>query len=298
MNFLDHLRQNFQSQQSSPQAPANLSILGESVLDSLRQRKASVELIRACRQWGRAVEVVQRSQHERMQHMRGQPKKLWTEQQLIYQDLVCILGRLAELLENQSWEEVAQESRSYVDLLDELQVALEAMDEWWNSEELRCLRCGASPPESHCRHCELTLMRPIRRFAPAGARQVSLGEAQAEVLKGIQSVNAGMADLAVLQQPLQQLDAIYRQVLQTLPGPERAPQVVQGLRQALQGIETMRLCFDDHDAQHLEDGWHRFFTSELALKDFAAEVQAAEGAALAQVSEFRIDDQVQFSDEE
>lgn len=222
-----------------------------------------------CRFWAERLRGQHEAQAAGLGFSRGQSRRLWAEQSLIYQDLIASLERL----ENH-WSE--DEVESFSELLEEFRESVEAMEAWTRSEQPRCLACGWDGAATTCPHCRLRLLKPVRRQAPESA-VVPLSERQSVVFESIVAILEGNQDLDSLFEPLQELHSDYDRAVEQLDPQaiEDHPEVLAVamlLEHAQHGLQEISQAFEDCDAQHLEDGWHQFFVCEQSLGEVLAAV--------------------------
>lgn len=265
MEFLATLKRSLIRNDGGKAPPGNLMEL----YDLLLTGPASEQ----CRLWAGRLRGQHDAQAASLGVTRGQSRRLWAEQSLIYQDLIASLEGLAA-----NW--VMAEVEVFAELLEEFRESVEAMDAWTRSEEPRCLACGWGGRADTCPHCRLHLLKPVRRLSPE-FMEVPLAERQNLVFASIVGILEGSLDLETLLEPLSELHADYERVAGQLDYQhvEEYPEVLavaQLLDQAQQGLQEISLAFEDYDAQHLEDGWHQFFVCEQTLGEVLAAVEGAD----------------------
>ena len=284
MEFIANLKRSIRSLSGQTKAPINLLELGDRLRDS-----AGPEVATYCRLWAGELRRVHATEGQRLNSTRGQSRRLWAEQSLIYQDLFVCLEQAAALLEEQPGQLSPQILDEFDSLIAEFGESLAALAAWARSEHPRCLACGWDGSAPTCPHCRLQTLKPIRQAQPVYA-SVPLAEAQEQVFESIVAILEGACDLESLWHPLQNLHQQYdqaaAQVAAALEVHPEVEAVAAYMDEALDGLAEISQVFEDFDAQHLEDGWHRFFTSELSLSD-----------ALQQTDE-EAEDQVKLSREE
>ncbi len=223
-----------------------------------------------CRAWAVQLRKLHDTQAASLGRHRGQSRRLWAEQSLIYQDLISDLERLAL-----NWNQ--DDVQHFGDLLEEFGESVASLEAWTRSEEPRCLACGWDGDSVVCPHCKLRLLKPVRRPAnevPGG----TLAERQAVVFQSITAILEGNQDLESLFEPLQELHDDYDRVAEELEPLDDCPEVLAVavlLEHAQLGLREISLAFEDYDAQHLEDGWHQFFVCEQSLGEVLAACTAS-----------------------
>jgi len=248
---------------TSGQAPENLLEL----LDRLQSRRAVPEIPRYCKIWAAELRRLHQTHGLRLDNSRGRSRKIWTEQKLIYLDLISTLEEIGRRWGHSGLDRLVND---FAELLGEFEESLEAMEAWNRCDHPRCMACSWDGPELFCPHCKLQTLRPVRKNRPAGT-SAELGPRQSEVFETIVSILHGDQDLNTLWEPLQDLQADFDDATSDLleavaSCPEVSP-LADLMSQALQGLEEIGQVFEDRDAQHLEDGWNRFYVSQLKLGD-------------------------------
>ena len=263
MEFIAHLKRSLNRASAQPKEPENLLELG----DQLRQ-SPSPELASSCRLWAQELRRLHQTQGQLLNPTRGQSRRLWAEQSLIYLDLIATLELAACQVDQQLWSDLAGTVRDFDAYTEELGDSLAAMAEWSRSEHPRCLACGWDGQASTCPHCQRQTLKPIRHPRTVDA-SAPLANKQGQVFETILAILAGTVDLEILWQPLQELRQDYNEsAVEVVAAVEDHPEVgavARWMSQALEGLEEIERVFEDFDAQHIEDGWHRFFVSERSL---------------------------------
>ncbi|MBS2040735.1 hypothetical protein JST97_37455 [bacterium] len=235
-----------------------------------------------CRLWARHLEWHLQDQHAKMSQIRGQSRRLWLEQCLIYQDLVASLEDVAQQMNSGEGLPIEEQLSELEALVEEFAQSAQEMQAWLESNHARCLACGWDGEQPSCPHCQKQLLKPVREARPAHLR-VPLADKQAQVFDTVVAVLEGRDDLESLWEPLQDLLNDYCEANQRLNLAADEPEVTvvaQIIGGALDGLDEMVRVFEDSDAQHLEDGWHRFFHSEQCLTAFMRG-ELADGDAVA-----------------
>lgn len=270
MELIANLQRSFARPTGQPKAPANLLELAT----LLRQAQPGAEVARYSQLWARELQKIHDKQREILNPMRGTSRKIWAEQSLIYQDMIAALGLAGEQIRKKAYRALAETRQELDGLLEEFADSLQAMEDWSKSQHPRCLACGWDGQAPSCPHCQIHLLQPVRQPRPT-ATPLALASNHAEIFDTVVAVLQGATDLENLAPPLIELQNDFEQaVIDAKASAEIHPEmvVIAGiLEEALGGLEVMGLAFDDLDAQHLEDGWHQFFVSQITLIDAIAE---------------------------
>jgi len=270
MELIANLQRSFARPTGQPKAPANLLELAT----LLRQAQPGAEVARYCQLWARELQKIHESQRQSLSKTRGTSRKIWAEQSLIYQDLIATLGAAAEQIQKKAHRALSSTRQELDELLEEFADSLQAMDDWSKSQHPRCLACGWDGEASCCPHCQLHLLQPVRQARPT-ATPLALASNHAQIFDTVVAVLQGTADLESLAPPLLELQSDFVQaVVDANASAEIHPEMVvvaEILENALGGLEVMGQAFEDLDAQHLEDGWHQFYISQIHLLDAIAE---------------------------
>lgn len=267
MSFLEQLRQTLACEAEVP-APQTLRELATRLRTLVGP---SERLAQHCRDFARRCQETRQHNEQALGSTRGRLFELWSLQDATYQDLIEHLQGAARLAERGHASSLIRLADSLDELLLELRDSIDAMEQWRQGGQRRCLACGWSDDEQAevCPSCELTLMRPARELRGGSEGPAELGPTQQQLYQSLTQVAAGCLDLAELGPPLDrlrwQLRECQRQLSQAEPGEERG-RTEQLLNEAERGLDEIELAFDSLDAQHLEDGWHRYFQAELALR--------------------------------
>lgn len=265
MEFIANLKRSIRRVSGPAKAPDNLLELGDRMRES-----AGPEVANYCRLWAGELRRLRTTEGQRLNSTRGSSRRLWAEQSLIYQDLFLCLEQAASQLDGQSGPLQGEILDEFDSLIAEFGESLAALAAWSRSQHPRCLACGWDGSAPGCPHCRLQTLKPIRQAQPVYA-SVTLAEAQEQVFGSIVAILEGACDLESLWHPLQHLHQQYdqaaAQVAAALEVHPEVEAVVEYMDQALEGLAEISQVFEDFDAQHLEDGWHRFFTSEISLTD-------------------------------
>jgi hypothetical protein len=285
VQLLASLRQNFPGKMEAVATPPqNLLELRQQLGEIAVKCTPSPQLAGYCRLWARELQRLHDEQNSVMSRTRGQARRLWAEQSLIYGDMIECLETAQHKLENQEWKELRAVARQFGLLTDEFGEALKDMDLWSTSEDLRCLGCGWGGDEP-CPHCGVQTLKPVRRYNAASQNYVHLGPLQSEVLAVIMGILEGKQDVSRLREPLRKLHDKYEATAGALMAfvlhkPELAP-MLQQVENGLRGVERIARVFSDRDAQSMEDGWYQLFESEQKLD---ASVTTSHDTALDRVS--------------
>jgi len=270
MSLIANLKNNFEAVLAAAPAKAPQN-LGELV--TLLETVCHTGLVRPdlpfyCNWYSEHVQRIHDQENQGMAKTRGKARRMWAEQSLIYQDLIVLLKDLAvKALECQA-NYLQEKTEELAELVDELDEALAEMEDWNLGQETRCLGCGWNGPTGHCPHCQLQVLKPVRRYSSEVNNYVALSPLQAQLFQGIKAVLEGQQDVRLLRLPLQQLQKGYQEALlevQAQPHLEFAQVALATIPQALVGLEQIERVFTDHDAQHLEDGWATIFQANQAV---------------------------------
>lgn len=266
MELIAQLQLSYRKPSTRLPAPRNLLEL------SARLAEPTAEVARYCRLWAQELCRL-RSQNEAVYaSIRGTSRRLWAEQSLVYLDLIgCLEGAADQISQG---EGLGQIQHDFQELLEEFADCLQAMEDWNRSPQPRCLGCGWDGENTHCPHCGLQLLLPVRETRPPAAPLV-LAPNHNEVMEVVAGVLRGELDLDALFEPLEELSEDFsvavrdaRQAAQLHPEMEVVAEI---LDVALGGLEEMGEVFTDADAQHLENGWYQFYLSQIELLDALAE---------------------------
>lgn len=270
MELIANLQRSFARPTGQPKAPANLLELAT----LLRQAQPGAEVARYCSLWAGELKKIHDHQRDILSPTRGTSRKIWAEQSLIYQDMIATLGLAAEQIRKRAFRALVETRQELDGLLEEFADSLQAMNDWSKSQHPRCLACGWDGQAASCPHCQLHLLQPVRQARPT-ATPLALASNHAEIFDTVVAVLQGGTDVESLAPPLLELQNDFEQaVVDAKASAEIHPEmtlIAEILEEALGGLEVMGQVFDDLDAQHLEDGWHQFFVSQITLIDAIAE---------------------------
>lgn len=299
MNLLETLKQNFEAVVAAApyRAPQNLMELRSQLRDACQRRKIHPDLSHYCNWYSEYLTRVHDQENKSMLRTRGQARRMWAEQSLIYLDLIQLLKGLSAELKGGQWHNLDQATDTLYELVDEFTEALQDMQDWTVSEETRCLKCGWNGSTGHCPHCKVQVLKPIRDFATHVNHYVTLAPAQALLFETMAGVLEGTRDVSALRGPLQQLQQRYLDTLTFLQQHETdfARAGIQNIEQGLAGIAQMQRIFTDHDAQHLEDGWALIFLADRDNISLSESVPSSSVAVAAAYDIIR--DQVSMTNE-
>jgi predicted Zn-ribbon and HTH transcriptional regulator len=267
MNLVDSLRQNFEAVVAAApyRAPQNLLELRGQLRDACQRRNIPQDLAHYCNWYSQHLAKIHTQENQSMSRTRGQARRLWAEQSLIYLDLIRLLKDLSLELHGSLWTQLEQATDELFELVDEFTDALQEMQEWTVSEQTRCLKCGWNGTTGHCPHCKVQVLKPIRDYATHVNHYVTLAPAQGAIFKVMMAVLEGTRDVSALQYPLQQLQKRYSETLDYLQSNDNLEIARTGMgniEQGLAGVMQMQRVFIDNDAQHLEDGWALIFQAD------------------------------------
>lgn len=299
MNLIETLKQNFEAVAAAApyRAPQNLIELRGQLRDACQQRKIHPDLSYYCNWYSGHLSRVHDQENQSMIRTRGQARRLWAEQSLVYQDLISLLQDLSVKLDSKQWSQLEEATDLLFELVDELSDSIQEMEDWTVSEECRCLRCGWNGSTGHCPHCKVQVLKPIRDYATHVNHYAVLGPAQARVFETLTEVLEGNRDVSALRGPLQQLQQRYLDTADFLQKHETdlARSGLENLSQGLAGIAQMQRVFADGDAQHLEDGWAMIFEADRSNVALAESIPSSTAAVAAAYDIIR--DQVSMTNE-
>ena len=266
MSFLEQLRQTMACEAEVP-PPQTLRELASRLRTLVGP---SERLAQQCREFARRCQEVREQNERALGSTQGRLYELWSLQDATYLDLVDHLLGAARLAERGHASSLIRLAESLDELLLELRESLEAMEHWRQAGQRRCLACGWSDDQAEsCPSCQLTLLRPARQLRGGSEGPTELGPLQLHLYQCLTQVAAGCLDLSELGAPLDrlrwQLRECQRQLTRAESGCERL-RSEQLLSEAEGGLDEIELAFENLDAQHLEDGWFRYFQAELALR--------------------------------
>ena len=286
MNLIESLKQNFDAVVAAApyRAPQNLTELRSQLRDACLSRQLHPDLPHYCNWYSEYLSKVHDQEHQSMSRTRGQARRMWAEQSLIYQDLIKLLKDLSVDLNQASWPELEEATDTLFELVDEFSEALQDMQDWTTSEEPRCLKCGWNGSTGFCPHCQVHALKPIRTFATHVNHYVALAPAQARVFETLAQVLEGAKDVGALRGPLHLLQQRYLDAASQIEkhATDMAQKGLHNLEQGLAGIAQMQRIYNDFDAQHLEDGWALIFQADrdnLALAETVPTSAVAVAAA-------------------
>ena len=269
MSLIENLTTNYRAATVaiSYKAPQNLTELCSLLRNVCLAGMVHPDLPFYCNWYSEFLTKIYNDENQSMIKTRGKARRMWAEQSLIYQDLIALLKDLSGQILECSNEHLREVSDTLSDLVDELREAVEEMQAWTVNEEARCLGCGWNGSTGHCPHCNLQVLKPVRRYATQVNSYVALAPLQGQVFQAIVGVLEGERDVTVLRLPLQQLEASCSEALQQMQAChqlEIAQTALVNISQALAGLAQINRIFQDGDAQHLEDGWSMIFEADRA----------------------------------
>lgn len=294
MHLIENLMSNFETAVAAGptvQAPQNLSELRTQLRDACQSRSAYPDLAFYCDWYSGYLTRVHAQENSHMSKTRGQARRMWAEQSLIYQDMIHVLKELSQILPRRKWDAIIEATDSFYELLDEFNEALHQMEDWTRSEEPRCLKCGWNGSTGHCPHCHVHALLPVRNFATHINHYVELGPKQSRVFEVLMAVLEGTRDVGALKNPLQALEDHYRasaEKLMALGDNAMLDKVLVQVEAGLAGIEEMKRVYVRYDAQHLEDGWAMLFAAERGMEQATPSSTRAVAAAYEILTEDRI----------
>ena len=270
MELIANLQLSFARPSDQAKAPRNLLELAA----LLRRARPGAEVAGFARLWAQELTRIQQADDAVLSQKRGSLRRLWAEQSLIYQDLVAALELAAEQICHGDVDSLEQTRVALDELLEEFADTLQEMGEWARSEQPRCFSCSWDGAALLCPHCGLQVLRPVRQPRAAVA-PLALAAHHVGLFRTVEAVLQGGQDLHSLVQPLDELHDDFCQAAVDAAAcaqiyPEMEP-VAEILEVAREGLSEMRLVFEDFDAQHLEDGWHQFFLSQITLNQVVSE---------------------------
>ena len=298
MVLIENLLQNFAPLQEETEiaTPQNLGELRQLLKRACQRGTFHQDLAFYCGWYSQHLHGVHAQENKTMSRMRGQARRMWAEQSLIYQDLIQLLLDLKSALSAAQKASVAEMVDELFALVDELADSLADMEDWLRSEEARCLNCGWSGSTGHCPHCHLHTLKPVRQVSTHINHMVTLAPAQGQLHAGIVAVMEGRQDVHSLVGPIQLLQRAYEETRQQL-APHRLAVAQAGLaniERGLAGLTQILRVFQDGDAQHLEDGWAMIFEADQANLA-AAEAALPSAQQAVAVAHDIVRDQVSFS---
>lgn len=300
MVLIESLLQNFASVQEEAEVgpPQNLRELRQLLQSACQRGSFHQDLSFYCGWYAQFLSELHAKENKTMGRMRGQARRMWAEQSLIYQDLINLLQDLQTALTASQATTIAEMVNELYALVDELSEAVQDMEDWLRSEDARCLNCGWSGSTGHCPHCHLQILKPVRQVSTHINQLVALAPAQAQLYTAIVAIMEGRQDVSTLLGPIQLLQQRYEETRQAL-APHQHPVAEAGLRnieRGQAGLGQILRVFQDGDAQHLENGWAMIFEADQANLATAAEAAPSAQQAVA-VAHDIIRDQVSFTNE-
>lgn len=269
MSLIENLATNYRAATAaiSYKAPQNLTELCSLLRNVCLTRLVHPDLPFYCNWYSEFLTKIYHEEDQSMVKTRGKARRMWVEQGLIYQDLIALLKDLSGQILECSNDHLREVTDTLSDLVDELREALEEMQAWTGSEETRCLACGWNGSTGHCPHCNVQVLKPVRRYATQINSYVALAPLQGQLFQAIVGVLEGERDVTALRLPLQHLEASYSEALQQMQAChqlEIAQTALLNIPRALAGLAQINRVFQDGDAQHLEDGWSMIFEADRA----------------------------------
>lgn len=236
----------------------------------LGQLRPGPEVAEFSRLWAQELERIRRDEAASLGKKRGSLRRLWAEQNLIYEDLLGVLQQAAHQIEGHHFLALRQTAETFAELLDELGDSLQDLGDWHQSAHPRCLACSWDGEAERCPHCDLRLLVPVRQAQPAAA-PLALAPHHQALLDRVVSVVQGSQDVESLAEPLESLQADFYQAAVDARAHPELELVAELLEAAFVGLTKMTQTLEDSDCQHLEDGWNLFFHTQLALAEALAE---------------------------